>query len=217
VFSGGACAEQTLDKPDLSAIPPMQRRRLGPLARVVFHVLGNCVDSAADDLVIFSSRMGEIHRTQGILEALAGDEPVSPAAFSLSVHNAIAGLWSLVHGNHLPQLALAPDNGSPVPALLEAHGHMVEQPARTVTVVCYEESLPDFYHRYLESPAGVCAIALRLTVPQDGVLGLFIDHTPSTGNVQSQGFMGLVELLGRETQSSVVSGAGGNWELRVSP
>ena len=164
-YSRGELTRERLEKPDLGSIPAMQRRRLSPLARAVFHVLERCGCQAAETPVIFSSEMGEIERTQDILEAIANSKPVSPAAFSLSVHNAIAGLWSLVHGVRLPLLALAPPARSPVPALLEAAGQLHEGLAATVQVVYYEGRYPDFYAPFLNGPGGPVAIGLRLALP----------------------------------------------------
>lgn len=216
VFAEGAIHESQLDKPDLSSIPPMLRRRLAPLARVVFHTLKECVSYPAEETVIFSSRMGEIQRTQGILEALASNEPVSPAAFSLSVHNAIAGLWSLAHGVQLPLLALAPVNGSPVPALVEAYAHLAEQPRGVINVVCYEEPCPDFYRPFLDCTDGISAVALRLVHPgQQGARTLALSRLSRPVEQQTQGFHGFVEMLHQQTGRHEIADPGCHWSLEL--
>mgnify|MGYP003121641211 CR=1 FL=1 len=138
----------------------MQRRRLSPLARVVFYTLYQCEPQSGGP-VVFSSTMGEIQRTQGILEAIADGDPVSPAAFSLSVHNAVVGLWSLVNGVTSPMISLAPVEGSPVPALLEAAGMLAEGWESVLVVFC-EEAYPEFYRPFLNSPTGPTSLALQL-------------------------------------------------------
>lgn len=193
--AGGAPRQTLCEQPDPGSIPPMLRRRLGPLARVVFHVLNECVASPTEEAVIFSSRLGEIQRTQGILDALASNAPVSPAAFSLSVHNAIAGLWSLAHEVHLPLLALAPANGSPVPALVEACAQLAERPDSTVIVVCYEESYPEFYAPYLESPTGISAVALRLEQPRKGGSTMALSRCAGNTEGCANGLPGFIDLL----------------------
>jgi hypothetical protein len=214
-YSKGDIEEVSLAKPGLTSIPPIQRRRLSPLARVVFHVLEKCSVSPADEIVIFSSRMGEIQRTQTILDTLASDEPVSPTAFSLSVHNAIAGLWSIVHGVRCPLLALAPSNGSPVPALLEAYGHLVEKYAKNVTIVCYEESLPDFYAPYLSSSFGINAIALRITQPGSANLTLKLSQEDPDGTGESVGFHELIEVLHQNETHGKFIDPGGCWSIEI--
>jgi hypothetical protein len=144
----------------------MQRRRLSPLARVAFHVLGQCADMSKEEPVVFSSVMGEIQRTQRILETIATDQPVSPAAFSLSVHNSISGQWSVIHGIKAPMIALSPPDGSAVAALLEAIGILLESTYRAVNVVFYEEDYPEFYSPFLTGPIAAGALALRLVAPE---------------------------------------------------
>lgn len=143
----------------------MQKRRLSKLARIVFGALDGCGKPAQHSPVIFSSVMGEIQRTQGILEAIATDTPVSPAAFSLSVHNSVGGLWSLLRDNRSPMISLSPTGGSPVGALLEAAGILAEGVFRSVSVVFYAEANPEFYAPYLTGPEAPYAIALQLVEP----------------------------------------------------
>lgn len=170
-WSAGELRESAAERPTVENVPPMQKRRLGKLARLVFAAVdGARHDSGLDcsqGPVIFSSLMGEIHRTQGILESIAADEPVSPAAFSLSVHNAIAGLWSMLRGNTSPMVALSPPVGSPVPGLIEASGMLLDSRSDDVTVVFFEEDFPAFYHPFAAGPATAFALALQLRAPGD--------------------------------------------------
>lgn len=212
----GQTTRVQLDKPQLGRVPPMQRRRLGSLARVVFHVLEQCMMPVHDETVIFSSRMGEIQRTQGILEAMASDQPVSPAAFSLSVHNAIAGQWSLVHGIRKPLLALAPPSGSPVPALLEAYGHLVGTRETGVTVVCYDEKLPAFYDPFISGPTAPTAVALRLVNADLATLTLSIKRLEATGNAADSGLDALAALLLGGVGKSMVAEPQCYWSLELA-
>src|SRR5690554_5707018 len=82
-------------QPDVSFLPPMQRRRLSPLARMVFHVAWPLADKRARQPVVFSSRHGETPRNLALLTQLGLGEALSPTHFSLSVHNAVIGLWSM--------------------------------------------------------------------------------------------------------------------------
>lgn len=161
-YANGKALSCELEKPQLSNIPPMQKRRLSKLARVVFHVLDFCEELDEQGPIIFSSVMGEIQRTQGILHSIATDSPVSPASFSLSVHNSISGLWSILHGNHAPMMALSPPSGSPVGALAEAAGILAEGRYSAVTVVFYEERYPAFYDPFLTGPEAPRALAVRM-------------------------------------------------------
>ena len=160
--------ESEVEKPHLPGISAMQRRRLGPLARVVFHALEQCADVSQQEPVIFCSLMGEIQRTQGLLTAIASDRPVSPAAFSLSVHNAISGLWSLNHDIKAPMISLSPSTDNTVMAgLLEAAGILREKKYPAVNIIHYEEAYPPFYTPFLKQPRmAPCALALRVATPE---------------------------------------------------
>lgn len=212
----------SVDKPGLAEIPAMQRRRLGDLARTVFHVLARCADAGAQEPVIFSSYMGEIGRTQDILGAIAANEPVSPASFSLSVHNAIGGQWSLIQGVKAPMVALAPPSNSPVPALLEAAGMLLEGEYAAVNVVYYEEPYPQFYAPFMQGPSAVTALALRLRPSEAYLNGLFrfsVQQLITFGGIRDlrANHAALVDLLiGRKRRTQVVE-EHCSWQLARCP
>ncbi len=147
--------------PDLSWLPPLQRRRLPALARGVFHVAREAAGEDAARLpTVLASGHGELSRTLGLLNDLAAGEPLSPAAFSLSVHNAVSGQLSIALGNRAPAscVALAGDGLST--ALLEAR--CLTGPDQDALVVIYEAPLPEQYRPYQQSDAFPWALALRL-------------------------------------------------------
>lgn len=71
--------------PDLTHIAPIERRRLSKGARFCISLLKECDEMP----VIFSSKHGEINRCFSLQSSLARLEPLSPASFCISVHNAI--------------------------------------------------------------------------------------------------------------------------------
>ncbi|MBK6738484.1 MAG: beta-ketoacyl synthase chain length factor [Haliea sp.] len=217
----GALSTEAIEKPALDNVPAIQRRRLGSLARTVFHVLDQCVEKSQDEPIIFSSVMGEIHRTQGILNSIAADEAVSPAAFSLSVHNGIGGLWSVIHGVKAPIIALAPPFNSPVPALLEAAGILNEGGYPAVNVVYYEENYPDFYAHFFESPDAPSALALRIIPTDDSpekesrVFNL--EQLPANPSAKRKwhSYAALLRILTRGSTAETVEEPQSAWELEV--
>ena len=198
----------------------MQRRRLGPLARVVFYVLGQCADVSKQEPVIFSSLMGEIQRTQSILNDIAADQPVSPASFSLSVHNAISGQWSLIYGIKAPMVALSPTDGSFVAALIEAGGILQEKIYSEVNIVLYEEDYPAFYTPFIKGPTAPTALALRLVTEEQsgpGTLTLTLSPAKNADScIKPQGPLDLVPLLKKDLSYLDIAEPQSNWHLEYS-
>jgi hypothetical protein len=213
----GRYNEIQAEKPDLKDVPPMQRRRLGSLARVVFHVLSQCANISRQEPVVFSSLMGEIQRTQSILNDIAAVNPVSPAAFSLSVHNAISGQWSLIRSIKAPMVALSPTDGSCVAALIEAAGILQEDIYSEVNIVLYEEDYPAFYAPFLKGPTAPAALALRLVTEEQAephTLPLALNLAKHANScIKPQGPLDLVPLLKNDISYLDIAEPQSNWRL----
>src|SRR5690625_4576870 len=113
--------------PPVKSVPAMTRRRLtrwGRLALEVATSMQGALD--AQTPVIFSSRHGDTHRTQKLLQDLAQGEPLSPTAFSLSVHNAALGLFTIIERITAPSLALAAGRDTLAHAWVEAQGWLAQ-------------------------------------------------------------------------------------------
>jgi hypothetical protein len=143
----------------------MHRRRLSSLARAAFRVAHLCAEGDREIPSIFCSHSGEIRRTDQILHAIASSDEVSPSAFSLSIHNAIAGQYSILCDNTQPTISIAPSGNGYLSAFAEALG-CLSLGAGSVMVICYEDSIPEFYEPYISSVASPTAIAMRLRRPQ---------------------------------------------------
>ena len=83
-------------KPAVEFLPAILRRRLDLLSRLMFQAAFHLADDLGDYPVVFVSHDGEINRSFEMYVSLLKDAMVSPNSFSLSVHNAAAGQWSLV-------------------------------------------------------------------------------------------------------------------------
>jgi len=91
----------------------MQRRRLSLLARAAFRVAGQVLahipaTARADTVCLFANAYGQCGNTVKMLQTIAAQQATSPTAFSLSVHNAIAGQFSIAHQLTGPSSTLAP-------------------------------------------------------------------------------------------------------------
>lgn len=134
-------------KPDLPQVPAMHRRRLSPMGKSALWCCHQILqDYSQPHASIFCSQHGEVCHTVSLLKELAKDEPLSPTAFSLSVHNAIAGIHSISNGvtGNITALAAGPDGH--LEALLEAYA-LLEQDSNLEHILCvvYDSPLPDIY------------------------------------------------------------------------
>ena len=139
--------EQT---PALSEVPAMQRRRIERLGRMAIQTAYWCQQAEAQSVpLVFASRHGDVERSMELLRALASDEPLSPTGFGLSVHNAIAALYSIIRGVRGNYLALAAGKTTAEAACVEAAGLLADG-APEVLVVGYEAPLPDIYKDFAD-------------------------------------------------------------------
>lgn len=153
-------------QPDLSFLPAMQRRRLSPLARMAFHVAWPLAEAFGKQPVVFCSRHGETPRNLGLLTELGKGEDLSPTHFSLSVHNAIIGLWSIFREDTSEMTALAANGNGLELAVMEAV-LMLQAGAASVLVVLAEDEQPQLYRPWISDVPFAHALALRI-VPGDG-------------------------------------------------
>ena len=78
---------------------------------------------------VFGSGNGDGAVVSGILETLSSADPqVSPTAFHNSVHNAVAGYWTIGAGSAQPVTCLGGHNGTFAAALLKAMAEMRAAP-----------------------------------------------------------------------------------------
>ncbi|MBB1518134.1 beta-ketoacyl synthase chain length factor [Pseudomonas sp. SR9] len=158
-------------QPDVSFLPAMQRRRLSRLARMLFHVCWPIAETQAPLPLVFVSRHGETPRTLNILADLARNEPLSPTQFSLSVHNAIIGLWSILRADSSEMSALAGEGDGLEQGLLEA-ASLLGDGAPAVLLVVAEETPPALYAPFIDDVPFSYAVALLLTPGTDWQLRL---------------------------------------------
>lgn len=190
-------------------VPKMLQRRLTPLAKAVLNVAGPCLESGKPLPVVFSSAHGEICKSLFMLKTIQAGQELSPTTFSLSVHNAIAGLFSIVYRNHQEITVIAPGREGIAPAFIEALG-ILHEGADNVLIILYDEPIADFYPTapFKLSAPFPCVVALRIALSGDG-LPLQLYRSPDSRDdgehpVQLQAFLRF--LLAQERSLSL-----GNW------
>jgi hypothetical protein len=169
--------------PDIGFIEPIVRRRLSTLSRAALKVAHDCVgDDAAAVRTVFASRHGELRRTTDILRTISAGEPVSPTAFSLSVLNAMTGVFGIARGDRSPASAISAGAETLGYALLEAHAQYASDPATPVLVVYADEPADPAYGTIEdEVQGGALAILFDATAAQ-GQLTCTIAQAPTSGD-----------------------------------
>lgn len=166
----------------LASLPKMLKRRLSPLAKTVFCAANQCIDEQMIVPTVFSSTHGELAKSFAMMKMLEAGEEISPTAFSLSVHNAIAGLFSMAWQNKLQCTVIAPGDEGLAAAFIEALG-LLQEGAEQVLLVFYDEPLVDFYPSapFKLSTNESSALALRIAKSGAGQ-ALTMSSLPLTGN-----------------------------------
>ncbi|HEX7911117.1 MAG TPA: beta-ketoacyl synthase chain length factor [Paraburkholderia sp.] len=155
--------------PDIGFIEPIVRRRLSTLSKVALKVAHDCI--AQDPVrVVFASRHGELRRTTDILRSLSAGEPVSPTAFSLSVLNAMTGVFGIARGDRSAASAISAGAETLGYALLEAHAQYATQPDAPVLLV------------YADEPADPAYGTIEDEV-QGGAVAILLDSEAATGEL----------------------------------
>ncbi len=124
---------------------------------------------------MFSSCNGDISSAATLLADLAKRELLSPALFSMSVHNAPPGILSLCFGACGDHTAIAAGEASLHAGLLEAFLCLRE--AQSVVLVHADQRLPEFYAELGgNAPAIVLAMRLKLA-PAGAPPGLAVSRS----------------------------------------
>lgn len=162
IWAREPCRLENASEPDVSFLPAMQRRRLSRLARMAFAVATPLTQGQPPMPLVYASRHGETPRTFAILSDMAREEALSPTQFSLSVHNAIIGLWSIQQADRSEMTALAAEGDGLEHAILEA-ALLLAEGAPSVLVVVAEDQPPAAYQPWIDDVPFPYALALRLT------------------------------------------------------
>ncbi|MCH8686375.1 beta-ketoacyl synthase chain length factor [Sphingosinicellaceae bacterium A1X5R2] len=149
--------------PDVGFLPPLQRRRMSRLSRMALTVAHDCLEAAtAQPALVFCTRYGEYERTYGLLQDLADGEALSPASFSVSVHNTAAGLCSIHEGLAGYSTAISAGRETLEHGFLDCATLLNTGEADEALLVFHDEPLPEVYGRPEPGFPGGLALALLL-------------------------------------------------------
>lgn len=131
--------------PDVSFVEATLRRKLSSLAKISLKVANDCVRDAPSVYLVYASRHGDLNRTTEMLMDLATGEQLSPTAFSMSVLNAFAGVYSISKNEQLSSTSLSAGESSFGFGLLEAYMQFSNNPEIPVLYVYADEPAPSVY------------------------------------------------------------------------
>jgi hypothetical protein len=148
---------------DDSIIPSGHRRRLSQFARMAVSCGLSVAHAESSDLV-FCSRYGDMELAFRLLQAMSKRELMSPAAFSMSVHNSVPGVMDLVRKSRVGHTAIAAGDQSLSAGLTEAWAKLHAKPKGKVTLVFAEAELPDAFTPLPKTQAPSLALALTVSL-----------------------------------------------------
>ena len=153
--------------PTLENVKPIHRRRLSAVARGAFHCAEQCLLGRKPIATIFCSAHGEGRRAAELLTSIARNDALSPNTFSLSVHNAVAGLFGIFTHEDAPSTSIAAGSEGIGAALLDAWFRLQESDGQ-VLVVLYDDEMPDVFAVGDDAPPVPIAAALLLSNAPQG-------------------------------------------------
>ncbi|QAU25300.1 3-oxoacyl-ACP synthase [Dyella sp. M7H15-1] len=148
-------------QPSCDFLPALQRRRLSRLARMTLHVAWPLCGEDEQLPFVFASHHGETSRAYALLSDVTDQQPLSPTQFGLSVHNAIAGQWSILCGQHGESVAIAGEADTFEHAMLEAVA-ILSEGAPAILVVVAEEQPPEAYRDWIDDIPFSYTVALKV-------------------------------------------------------
>lgn len=209
------------DWPKLSFIPAMQRRRLSPFAKISLFVAHESASNSTVDLpIIFTSRHGDLHKTSDLLADLAEQTPVSPTAFSLSVHNAIPSLYSILTKNKQAINAISAGQDTFFMGLVDAYARLTSGLADEILFIHADQQLPETYLGFKDEIQFPHAVAMILSLPNnkskctDGEkISLTMTHQLSNSNHQLPAALAFIEWWLQKTEFFVFNSAQYQWAI----
>jgi len=166
---------------------------------------------------VFASRHGEYPRTYSIIEGLAEQELPSPAAFSQSVHNTAAGLWSIAAECAAPSITIASGEATLYSGFFEA-ASLSEEITGPVLFVYSDVPLPSRYGDQDRIGAAVGFAAVVDSAKEDGTAITYkLDHRRAIDNADGREAVehvaGLVQLLIGNAKQACLNDGRIAWEF----
>jgi len=152
--------------PRCKGAPPMLRRRYSLPSRMVIETVLRLCEAAgvapSETHLIFGSANGEIEVLKALMEDLCQDQPLSPTAFSNSVHHVPTGHFGMATQHKTLSRTLSSYKDTFLCCFLEAACLLRRQPEKPALLVVAEEIPPVPFDMLLAMPPFPYAAALLL-------------------------------------------------------
>lgn len=183
----------------LQTIPAMQRRRLSALAKLALNSAVQALQAYEVDYIVWASHFGDEQKTLNILQDILQTQTPSPTQFSTSVHNAIAGLYSILYQDATLSTSLSCSWSE---AVVEAYAFLKTHPtAQRALVVYYDAPLPDVYEDVNCFQAFSMAAVLSLNQPNVQLNPVHSDTNHQFPEQDAQEFLAFWQTQSRESAS----------------
>ncbi|GHF97195.1 beta-ketoacyl synthase chain length factor [Thalassotalea marina] len=165
--------------PVLDWVPAMQRRRLSAFTKIALHCAHQALDGREEIPVVFSTRHGDIHKTAGLLDTVAAKESLSPTAFSMSVHNASAGLLSILTNNVAASNTVSAGKDTFLAGVIDAYARLKSSEIQEILVIHCDQALPEEYQVFSDEKQIDHAVAFILSKQAEHGRACTFDLIPS--------------------------------------
>lgn len=200
--------------PPLREIPPLLRRRAGAMGRAALHVLTRPEMPYEGQPLVLCSRLGEFRRSFELQTEMAREGRVSPQQFSMSVHNAIGGLFMMAEKARAPLTALSAGAEGALAGLQETVVQLADG-AQAVWLLYCEEPLPEEYHFFATADEHAAYFAFVLEWGAGEGFQLAPGANPvQNGASRAASSLELLSFLLCPERDSICLSTRGDWTLR---
>lgn len=161
ILTQGDARQELGDVAPMLEIPAALRRRCPPFARDALRCGLRLMHAAPDSELVFCSCHGDLSATLQLLDDINRGELLSPAQFSLSVHNAAAGLLGQAVGRAANHTAIAGGDLSLSAGLTDAYARLTTRDGGSIILVFADMALPGAYQS-MDEPGPDVHLAMQL-------------------------------------------------------
>lgn len=125
------------EKPDVSFIPMLMRRKLNTYGKAALYTLYNTYKENKNTKLVFASEYGDIERVNKLINQRQSEGEISPGGFSFSVHNASIGLFSLLKNLNSSYTSISAGEKTLADGILET---VLQIEDNVPVLLCYTEN-----------------------------------------------------------------------------